>query len=182
MVGRDGIEPPTPGFSVPLGPRHGTLYPGSHVSIRRLTRLSPSIHHRWRRVPPNETVQVWGKSRDPPCVLRAPTCHAKKLKNPKQAPHGAFARWPTSSRAQRRTSRARSCTGLRRLERSDRPRRRSRRRRSPTQFPEGAARRVGPLQAVSYQRLAIECGTEFPLQDRINRHDAYISGRQPGQG
>jgi len=66
MVSKDGIEPPTPGFSVRLGTRKGNPHPSSNVSIRTVTRLSRSIHNRWRRVPPNETVQVRGKSRDLP--------------------------------------------------------------------------------------------------------------------
>jgi hypothetical protein len=62
MVGRDGIEPPTPGFSVRLGTLNRQLHPRSYVVIRRVTATSPSAHNRWRRVVPNGTVQVWGKS------------------------------------------------------------------------------------------------------------------------
>ncbi len=98
MVGRDGIEPPTPGFSVQLGTCHGTLHPRSHVSIRILTRRSPPIHDRWRRVTPHGTVQVWGKSRGPllglprPLLLyrrgvrRAPTPMGPKPEEPTNRP------------------------------------------------------------------------------------------------
>ena len=61
MVGRDGIEPPTPGFSVRLGALNRRLHSRSHVGIRTVMAPSSSAHNRWRRVIPSGTVQVWGK-------------------------------------------------------------------------------------------------------------------------
>ena len=61
-MGRDGIETPTPGFSVRLGSLNRQLHSRSYVVIRRVTAPSPSAHNRWRRVVPNGMVQVWGKS------------------------------------------------------------------------------------------------------------------------
>jgi len=90
MVGRDGIEPPTPGFSVRLGTLNRRLHSRSHVVVRTVTPPLPSAHTRWRRVVPNGTVQVWGKSparvtrgsdalRYTPHALRfRPTCFASR--------------------------------------------------------------------------------------------------------
>jgi hypothetical protein len=79
MVGRDGIEPPTPGFSVRRHTPNARPHPASHVPIRRVTRQPAAIHHASRRVRPNGTVQVWGKSPGQP---HAPTCHAKTALRP----------------------------------------------------------------------------------------------------
>ena len=52
MVGREGIEPPTPGFSVRLGTPNGRPHSTSSVTIRSIARPSLSRQHRWRRVAP----------------------------------------------------------------------------------------------------------------------------------
>src|SRR5215467_7875116 len=62
MVGRDGIEPPTPGFSVRFHTLNHQVHPRSHVVIRTVAPPSSSAHHRWRRIVPNGMVQVRGKS------------------------------------------------------------------------------------------------------------------------
>ncbi len=62
MVGRDGIEPPTPGFSVPSVRFTSRAHATSNVANRAIVRSSLSGHPRWRRVASHRTVQVRGKS------------------------------------------------------------------------------------------------------------------------
>ena len=62
MVGRGGIEPPTPGFSVLCRTPGRLPHSTSSIAIRGIARSPPSGLYRWRRVNSVGTVQVRGKS------------------------------------------------------------------------------------------------------------------------
>jgi hypothetical protein len=61
-MGRDGIEPPTPGFSVPPDTFTRRSHLTSNVVIRVFAHPSSSAQHRLWRIASRRTVQVRGKS------------------------------------------------------------------------------------------------------------------------